>query len=323
LQIVSRQLTTMAAAQKTTVTLNNGAEHPLLVYGTYKVGVVPASASDTGGPPPRSTAEVMKEVLEVGYRALDCAEFYANEVGVGEAIAASGIPRSELFIVDKCWNDTIYAGADAITKQVERSLTELQVDYIDLYLVHWPVPGKHVDCYKTLEKLHAAGKIKAIGLSNYSIEDYEELKAGGITIKPVSNQFELNPFLYRTKTIKYFQDEGLVLQSYRTLRQGKEMSHPVLTGLAGKYGKTVAQLLGRWCVQQGIVYMPKSEKRHRMLENMDVFSFVIDDTDMTALGNMTTQENIDGFKALYEKCVCRDTPIAETMAGVKTSITYN
>jgi len=201
-------------------------------------------------------------------------------------------------------------------------LKDLQIDYIDLYLVHWPVPGKHIEVYTTLEKMVEEGKIKSIGISNYTIEDYEELKKV-YKIKPVSNQFELNPFLYRTKTIEYFKNEGLIIQSYRTLKQGKEMSNETLVSIAGKYKKTVAQLLGRWCVQQGIVYMPKSENKGRMIENMSVFDFEISDEDMTTLSSMTADSNITDFKALYEKCVVRDTPLAETKEGIKSEYTAN
>eukprot|EP00041_Stephanoeca_diplocostata_P016238 m.319200 g.319200 ORF g.319200 m.319200 type:complete len:356 (+) comp20299_c0_seq2:32-1099(+) len=304
------------------VKMNNGLSHPLVGYGTYKVGAIPASASDNTAKAVRPTAEVIKEVLEVGYRCFDCAEFYANEKGVGEALAASGIPRDQLFLISKCWNDTIYAGGAAVRKQVLQSLSDLQTEYIDLYLVHWPVPGKHIDAYLELEKLHGEGKIKSIGLSNYSIEDYEELKPH-MTIKPVSNQFEVNPFLFRKNTIDYFQKEGLIIQSYRTLRQGKEMSNPTLVAIAAKYNRPVSQILGRWAVQQNIAYFPKSENRGRMIENMAVTDFELSAEDIATMNNMTTPENIAAFKELYEKCCARDTPLQENREGVKTSITYD
>eukprot|EP00036_Acanthoecidae_sp_10tr_P008468 CAMPEP_0182927770 /NCGR_PEP_ID=MMETSP0105_2-20130417/14138_1 /TAXON_ID=81532 ORGANISM="Acanthoeca-like sp., Strain 10tr" /NCGR_SAMPLE_ID=MMETSP0105_2 /ASSEMBLY_ACC=CAM_ASM_000205 /LENGTH=305 /DNA_ID=CAMNT_0025065739 /DNA_START=44 /DNA_END=957 /DNA_ORIENTATION=+ len=300
-----------------TVKLSNGVEHPLLGYGTYKVGVVPKSASDTNVKIGRTTSEVLKDVLEVGYRCLDCAQFYGNEAGVGAAIGASGIPREQLFIINKCWNDTVYGGSAAIRALVEQQLKDLQVEYIDLYLVHWPVPGKHIDAYKALEELHGEGKIRSIGLSNYSIEDYEELKPH-IKVQPVTNQFEINPFLFRQKTINYFQKEGIVLHSYRTLRQGKEMDNPTLVKIAKEHGKTVAQVLGRWCVQQGIVYIPKSEKRERMIENAQVFDFELSQPEMEALAGMTDPKAYDTFKGHYEMGTIRDTPLMETKAGVKT-----
>ena len=166
------------------ITLIDGRKHPLVGYGTYKVGFVPASASsavsaaaagDAAKAPEVTAAECVEMALDVGYRFLDCAEFYGNEKAVGEAIVASGVPRSELFLASKAWSDTLYAGRDAIRAQVDKSLAELQTDYLDLYLVHWPVPGKHVLAYKHLEELVGEGKLRSIGLSNYTVEDYKEL----------------------------------------------------------------------------------------------------------------------------------------------------
>eukprot|EP00041_Stephanoeca_diplocostata_P016235 m.319188 g.319188 ORF g.319188 m.319188 type:complete len:326 (+) comp20299_c0_seq1:529-1506(+) len=267
-------------------------------------------------------SEIRSVLHDIILRVAVLRRFYANEKGVGEALAASGIPRDQLFLISKCWNDTIYAGGAAVRKQVLQSLSDLQTEYIDLYLVHWPVPGKHIDAYLELEKLHGEGKIKSIGLSNYSIEDYEELKPH-MTIKPVSNQFEVNPFLFRKNTIDYFQKEGLIIQSYRTLRQGKEMSNPTLVAIAAKYNRPVSQILGRWAVQQNIAYFPKSENRGRMIENMAVTDFELSAEDIATMNNMTTPENIAAFKELYEKCCARDTPLQENREGVKTSITYD
>eukprot|EP01046_Picozoa_sp_COSAG06_P065643 COSAG06_NODE_16215_length_1013_cov_1.147702_1_plen_161_part_10 len=148
------------------IALNDGTSHPQLGYGTYKVGFVPASASGSGGVATGAGGDAKGTVpaaLELGYRFLDCAEFYGNEAAVGEAIAASGVPRAELFLASKVWSDTLYAGRSAIREQVGKSLADLQTDYLDLYLVHWPVPGKHVLAYKHLEELRAEGKIRSIG----------------------------------------------------------------------------------------------------------------------------------------------------------------
>ena len=161
-----------------TLTLNSGHPHPQLGFGTYKVGFIPASASSAGGVASGAgdnAKDTIQAALELGYRFLDCAEFYGNEKAVGEAIVASGVPRSELFLASKAWSDTLYAGRDAIRAQVDKSLAELQTDYLDLYLVHWPVPGKHVLAYKHLEELVGEGKLRSIGLSNYTVEDYKEL----------------------------------------------------------------------------------------------------------------------------------------------------
>jgi len=296
-------------------------DHPLLGYGTYKVGVVPASAS-AAGKVTRTTAEVLADALEVGYRMFDCAQFYANEKGVGEALTASSIPREELFLISKVWCDKIYEGPAAVRAQVETTLADLGVEYLDMYLIHWPVPGKHIAAYNELEKMVGEGKLKSIGLSNYTIEDYNELKPH-ITVKPTVNQVEINPFVFRKNTIQFFQSEGVVMHSYRTLRQGKEMGNEKITAIAKKHNKSSAQILGRWCVQQGIVYIPKSEKKERMVENASVFDFVLDEDDMKTLNGMTEPANLAEFKALYQKCVCRDTPIQESREGVREEMTLD
>ena len=246
------------------ITLNDGTQHPQLGYGTYKVGFVPASASGSAGVATGEggdAKEIVQVALELGYRFLDCAEFYGNEAAVGDAIAASGIPREELFLASKVWSDTVYAGRSAIRDQVARSLSELRTDYLDLYLVHWPVPGKHVLAYKHLEELRAEGKIRSIGVSNYTIEDYDELMQHAI-VPPAINQIEVNPFLYRRKTIDYFQSQGVAIQAYRSLFAGqgkKALSDSVVTAIATQHEKSAAQVLGRWCVQKGLIYGYASE----------------------------------------------------------------
>ncbi len=203
------------------------------------------------------------------------------------------------------------------------ALADLGTTYLDLYLIHWPVPGKHVDAYKTLEQLQVEGKIRNIGISNYVVEDYEELLNSGISSKPVVNQIEINPFLYRKNTIEYFQREGIVLQSYRSLRDGKAMDHPTLLKIGAVHSKSPAQILGRWCIQHGFVYVPKSVKVERMAENAQVFDFELSDDEMKELDSLTTSEALSAFEALYKKCVNRDTSKDGTMDGVKINITVD
>lgn len=203
------------------------------------------------------------------------------------------------------------------------ALADLGTTYLDLYLIHWPVPGKHVDAYKTLEQIQVEGKIRNIGISNYVVEDYEELLNSGISSKPVVNQIEINPFLYRKNTIEYFQREGVVLQSYRSLRDGKAMDHPTLLKIGAAHSKSPAQILGRWCIQHGFVYVPKSVKVERMAENAQVFDFELSDDEMKELDSLTTSEALSAFEALYKKCVNRDTSKDGTMDGVKINITVD
>lgn len=312
------------------VELQNGQSHPAIGFGTYKVGFIPASASsavagtESNSEKQRTAEECVSDALECGYRFLECAEFYGNESEVGKAIAKSGIPRSDLFICSKVWTTTIDNGPDAVRAQLEKTLSDLGTDYLDLYLVHWPVPGKHVEAYKTLEDLVTEGKIKGIGFSNYAVEDYLELKEAGIRVKPVVNQIEINPFLYRKNTIEFFKKEGIVLQSYRSLRDGKAFDDPVLKKIASQHeNKTTAQILGRWCVQKGFIYVPKSVKKHRMEENAQVFDFELSEEEMAELDSLTTAENLETFKGLYRKCVNRDTAKDGTMDGVKMDITID
>ena len=217
----------------------------------------------------------------------------------------------------------VIAAITSIVSIAAIALADLGTTYLDLYLIHWPVPGKHVDAYKTLEQLRLEGKIRNIGISNYVVEDYEELLNSGISFKPVVNQIEINPFLYRKNTIEYFQREGVVLQSYRSLRDGKAMDHPTLLKIGAAHSKSPAQILGRWCVQHGFVYVPKSVKVERMVENALVFDFELRDEEMKELDSLTTSETLSAFEALYKKCVNRDTSKDGSMDGVKLNITVD
>jgi len=304
------------------VQLHDGTNHPCIGFGTYKVGFVPASASsavESGA----DAAECVSNALTCGYRFLECAQFYGNENEVGKAISKSGVPRKELFLCSKVWTTTIEQGPQAIRAQLDKTLSDLGTDYLDLYLIHWPVPGKHVDAYKTLEELSNEGKIRGIGLSNYAVEDYVELKDSGMKIKPFVNQIEINPFLYRKNTISFFEKEGIVLQSYRSLRNGKDLDNPVLVKIAEAHGRSSAQVLGRWCIQKGFVYMPKSVKKERMQENAMVFDFELTEQEVIELDSLTTPDSLHAFEDLYRKCVNRDTSKDGTMDGVKMSITVD
>lgn len=223
------------------------------------------------------------------------------------------------------WGDKIYEGREAILAQLDRTLEDLRVDFLDMYLVHWPVPGKHVAAYQVLEEALAAGKVKAIGLSNYTKEDYEELLPV-LKVRPVVNQIEMNPFLWRKNTFEYFMGQQIAIQSYRALRQGKEMENPVITDIAAKYGKTAAQVLGRWCVQRKIIVVAKTVRRERMVENMSLFDFQLTEDEMAKLDTLTTSKSIDDFKALYLKCVVRDTPLENLevpQQGLKSAFTLS
>ena len=175
------------------------------------------------------------------------------------------------------------------------------------------MPGKHIEAYKELERCRSEGLIRSIGVSNYTLEDYLELK-DATTVPPAVNQIEFNPFLYRRETVDFFQKEGVLIQSYRSLRDGKAFDDPTVLQVAEKNRKSAAQILGRWCVQHGAAYMPKSVQSSRMRENMDVFDWELNSTDMDSLDSLTTPEAIEKFKELYIKCCIRDTELDPSTA---------
>ena len=331
--------------------MHDGRPHPAVGFGTYKVGGAPASASagfEAAGDV--DAADVVEQAAAVGYRFFDCGAFYENEAAVGCGLrrllpggggkgGAAVASREALFVVGKVWNDAIAAGAAAVRAQVERSLTDLGVGYLDLVLVHWPVPGKHVEAFGELQRLRAEGLVRGVGLSNYTIEDYEELRraapeepsgdgaggagsaggAGGAVgwgawAPPLVNQIEVSPFLHRPQTLRFFAEQGVLVQAYRPLGTGDaaRLGHPVVAAAAAAHGRSAAQVLGRWCVQKGMVYLPKSVRPARMRENAAVFDFALTESEMAALDALTTPEALEEFRALYSRCALRDTPLADT-----------
>ena len=305
--------------------LPSGATHPSIGYGTYKVGFIPSSAASAVAGDTQEITDTKTTVLlalNLGYRFLDCAEYYGNEAGVGDAIAEWGGDRSELFVASKVWTTTIEGGRGDVRAQVERSIADLGVGYLDLCCVHWPVPGHHVTAFSALVDCKYEGLVRDVGLSNYAVEDYLEIPPdlrGHIGV----NQIEVNPFLYRKETIDYFQERNIVVQSYRSLRDGKEFSNSALLQVAEKHGTSAAQVLGRWCLQKGCVYIPKSVSVDRMSENMDVESFELDEGDMKVLDGLTTDEALEKMLASYKIGVVRDTSLeGRHGVGVKDTITH-
>eukprot|EP01065_Artemidia_motanka_P043314 TRINITY_DN5986_c0_g1_i3.p1 TRINITY_DN5986_c0_g1~~TRINITY_DN5986_c0_g1_i3.p1 ORF type:complete len:386 (+),score=116.56 TRINITY_DN5986_c0_g1_i3:1463-2620(+) len=291
-------------------------QHPLLLYGTYKVGVIPGSATGTGGIT-RATghdpAACVVAALNAGYRAIDCAQFYANERDVGRGLTRwlqeTGTPRSELFIVTKVWNSTIYAGADAVRGQVRRALDDLEVAYLDMVLVHWPVPCLHVDAYGALQRMKKEGLIKAVGVSNYTIEDFNELEAAGLP-PPEVNQIELNPLLYRRKTIDFFQSRGVLIQAYRPLANGKGVENEVVRAVADAHGRTPAQVMCRWVIQKRAACITKTVSAQRMAENKEVFGWTLSQEDLAKLDTLTSVDRLLEFRTAYLSGIVRDTPLA-------------
>ncbi|MBB6733037.1 aldo/keto reductase [Cohnella zeiphila] len=247
-----------------TVELLNGVLMPKLGLGVWR--------SQEG----EETENAVAAALKAGYRLIDTASLYENEASVGRAVRASGLPRDQVFVTTKMWNNE--QGYDETLKAFERSMERLKLDYVDLYLVHWPVPGKYKTTYRALEKLYEVGKVRAIGVSNFLEHHLEDLM-GSCRIKPMVNQVEMHPLLTRKPLLEFCKREGIQVESWRPLMKGG-LDLPLLRELADKYGKTPAQIVIRWHLQLGVVTIPKSVHADRIRENGQVFDFRLSREDM-------------------------------------------
>lgn len=260
-------------------TLNNGIPMPAVGLGVYQMPDGPL------------TQRAVDYALRCGYRHIDTAMIYRNEESVGKAIAAGFVPREEVFVTTKLWNSD--QGYDQAVKACHASLNRLGLDYVDLYLIHWPVHGKRKESWRALETLYAEGKCRAIGVSNYLAHHLEELM-GYCKVTPVANQLEMHPYLYnsRTDTIDFCRSHGILPIAYSPLTKGAKLRDPLLVKIARKYEKSTAQLLIRWALQQGFAVIPKSSATARIAENFQVFDFEITPEDMALLNgldeNLTT-----------------------------------
>ncbi|WP_419884097.1 aldo/keto reductase [Peribacillus sp. B-H-3] len=260
---------------KGTVTLNNGVEMPQLGFGVFKV--------ENGD----QTVESVKKALEAGYRAIDTASIYGNEEGVGQAIRESGIPREELFITSKVWNDD--QGYDSALAAYDASLKRLGLEYLDLYLIHWPGKDKYIDTWKALEKIYNDGRVKAIGVSNFHIHHLENLMASS-EVTPVINQIELHPRLSQEEIREFCKKHDIKVEAWGPLGQGNLLEEPTINHIAEKHGKTPAQILIRWHLQHGIVVIPKSVTPSRIEQNAQVFDFELSMEEMNKIDALNMNE---------------------------------
>lgn len=235
----------------------------------------------------KEVVEAVKSAIELGYRHIDTASFYGNEEGVGKAIKESDIPREDLFITTKVWNDE--QGYENTLEAFDRSLNKLGLDYIDLYLIHWPVPGKFTDTWKALEKLYKDGKVKAIGVSNFLPHHLEELMKDA-EITPMVNQIELHPELHQQQTREFCAANGIQVEAWSPLAKGKYFDAPVLKELAEKYEKTPAQIILRWDFQNDIVAIPKSTNKDRQQQNADIFDFELTEEEIKRIDELNLDE---------------------------------
>lgn len=256
-----------------TITLQGGVRIPLVGMGMWKV-------------PDEQAAQTVVSGLELGYRLIDTAAIYRNERGTGAGIRGAAIPREELVVATKAWNENLRQGT--VRRGFEDSLTALGLDYVDLYLMHWPVPGKYADCWTELCKLRREGLAKAVGVCNCTVRHLEELaQATGET--PALLQVERHPFLSQMELLDYCREHGIALQAYSPLMQGG-LDQPVLLRLAEQYGRTPAQVVLRWHTQREVAVIPKSVTPRRQAENLDVFGFSLREEDMAAIDAMNRDQ---------------------------------
>ncbi|USK70279.1 aldo/keto reductase [Peribacillus asahii] len=264
-----------------TTTLYNGVKMPWLGIGVFKVEEGP------------ELVNAVKFAIKHGYRSIDTAAIYENEEGVGQAIREgldeTGISREELFVTSKVWNSDL--GYESTIAAYETSLKKLGLDYLDLYLIHWPVEGKYKEAWRALETLYKEGKVKAIGVSNFQIHHLEDLMKDA-EIKPMVNQVEYHPRLTQKEVQAFCQEHGIRLEAWSPLMQGQLLDNPILQEIAHTHNKTIAQVIIRWDLQNGVVTIPKSTKEHRIVENSAVFDFELTKEEMQRIDELNQNHRV-------------------------------
>jgi 2,5-diketo-D-gluconate reductase A len=250
-----------------TITLNNGVEIPQLGFGVFQIE-------------PEKTKDATLAALEVGYRHIDTAEMYGNEKEVGEAVRASGIDRADIFVTSKL-NNSFHAYDDALAA-FEQTLQDLGIGYLDMFLVHWPLPGvgDFVETWKAMEKIYESGDVKAIGVSNFQPAHLRRIH-GETSVTPAVNQVEVHPYLTNEEVRAFDAEHGIATEAWSPIAQGKVLDDPTIVRIAESVGRTPAQVTLRWHIQRGDIVFPKSVTRERVRENFEIFDFELSDTDMS------------------------------------------
>ncbi|GGX96185.1 oxidoreductase [Streptomyces fructofermentans] len=270
------------------IILNNGVEMPQLGFGVWQV-------------PDDEAERAVATALEAGYRSIDTAAIYGNEEGTGKALNSSGVAREDLFVTTKLWNAD--QGYDATLRAFDASLDKLGLDYVDLYLIHWPMPAKalYTDTYKAFEKLHADGRAKSIGVSNFLPEHLERL-IDATSVIPAVNQIELHPHLQQHAAREFHAEQGIATEAWSPLGQGKGLLEvPAVVAIAQKHGRTPAQIVLRWHLQLGNVVIPKSVTPSRIEENIDVFGFALDTEDIAAISALNEDRRLGPDPASFNQ----------------------
>lgn len=265
------------------IILNDGNKIPILGLGVYKSA--------------ESTKEAVLAALEAGYRHIDTAAYYFNEKEVGEAIRESGIPREEIFVTTKLWNDDQRAGCQR--EAFEKSLENLQMDYVDLYLIHWPVKDCYVQSWKIMEELKAEGRVKSIGVSNFEMHHLMDLMANSKTV-PVMNQVECHPYLSQQPLRSFCNKLGIQVTAWSPLGRARVFDDPVIQEIAKAYGKTVAQIILRWEIQNNIIVIPKSVHKERIISNSEIFDFELRPEDMAKMNAINKNERFGSHPDTFD-----------------------
>ncbi|WP_222194717.1 aldo/keto reductase [Modestobacter italicus] len=264
-----------------TITLNNGVQIPQLGFGVFQIK-------------PEDTVEATRTALEVGYRHIDTAEMYGNEAEVGEAVRQSGVPREEVFVTSKL-NNGFHARDEAL-RAFDGTMDALKFDYLDLFLIHWPLPGidvDYVETWKAMEEIYRSGRVKAIGVSNFNAHHLRRLFAE-TEVRPVVNQIEVHPYFAQNDLRAFNADHEIRTEAWAPIAQGKVLDDPTLVRVGERYGKSPAQAALRWAIQRGDIIFPKSVTRARVEQNFDLFDFELTEDDMREIDGLDRADGRNG-----------------------------